>query len=98
VANEALTAPQNDDELRTLLVSTTALQLERILIPGTLVELYRNTSSGKLRPYVPSPFCRQIFNSPYSLSHPGIKAMAKLDSQRFVRPTIQKDRRTWART
>jgi len=41
VTHEALAAAQeNDDELRTLLVSTTALQLNRILIPSTSVELY----------------------------------------------------------
>jgi hypothetical protein len=98
VKHEALAAAQeNDDELRTLLVSTTALQLERILIPGTSVELYFDTSSGKPRPYVPSPLRRQIFNSLHSLSHPWIKATAKLVSQRFVWPAIQKDCRTWAR-
>ena len=76
-------------------MSTTALQLERILIPGTSVELYSDTSSGKPRPYVPS-LRLQIFNSLHSLSHPGIKATAKLVSQRFVWPAIQ-ECRTWAR-
>ena len=98
VSHDALAAAQVDDEeLRTLLVSTTALQLTKILIPGTSVELYCDTSSGKPRPYVPSPLRRQIFNSLHSLSHPGIKATAKLVSQRFVWPAIQKDCRTWAR-
>ena len=98
VTHEALAAAQgNDSELRTLLVSTTALQLKRILIPGTSVELYCDTSSGTPRPYVPSPLCHQIFNALHSLSHPEIKAMAKLISQRYVWPAIQKDCRTWAR-
>jgi len=98
VTHEALAvAQENDDELRTLLVSTTALQFEKILIPGTSIELYCDTSSGKPRPYVPSPLCHQIFNSLHSLSHPRIKAMAKLLSQRFVWPAIQKDCHTWAR-
>ena len=70
--------------MQTLLVSTTALQLERILIPGTSVELYCDTSSGKPCPYVPSPLRRQIFNYLHSLSHPVIKATAKLISQSFV--------------
>jgi cleavage and polyadenylation specificity factor subunit 1 len=97
VSHDALAAAQEDDELRTLLGSTTALQLTKILIPGTSVELYCDTSSGKPRPYVPSPLRRQIFNSLHSISHPGIKATAKLISQRFVWPAIQKDCRTWAR-
>jgi cleavage and polyadenylation specificity factor subunit 1 len=90
------TAQTGEDKLRTLLVSSTTLQLKKILIPGTTVKLYRDTSSGKPRPYVPSPFCRQIFDSLHSLSHPGIKAIAKLISQCFMWPAIQKDCRTWA--
>ena len=71
-------------------MSTTALQFEKILIPGTSVELYCDTSSGKPRPYVPPPLRRQIFNSLHSLSHPGIEATAKIVSKRFVWPAIQK--------
>jgi hypothetical protein len=70
VTHEALAAAQeNDDELRTPLVRTTALQLERILIPGTSVELYCDISSGKPHSYFPFPPRRQIFNSMHSLSH-----------------------------
>jgi len=78
-------------------VSKTALQLTKILIPSTSVELYCDISCGKPRPYVPSPLRRQVFSSLHSLSHPGTKATAKLFSQRFVWPAIQKDCRTWAR-
>ena len=98
VAHDALAAAQKgDEELQTLLVSDTALQLDKVLIPGTTVELYCDTSSGKPRPYVPLPLRRQVFQSLHSLSHPGIKATAKLVSQRFVWPAMQKDCRTWAR-
>jgi len=98
VTHEALAAAQEkDDKLRKLLVSTTALQLERILIPGNSVELYCDTSYGKSRPYVSSPLRLQIFNSLHSFSHPGFKATVELVSQRFVWPNIQKDCRIWAR-
>ena len=97
VTHDALAATQaDDDELRTLLVNSTMLQLKKILIPGTTVELYCDTSCGKPRPYVPSPLHSQVFNSLHSLSHPGIKAMVKLVSQHFVWPAIQKDCHTWA--
>jgi len=97
VTHGALAAAPTDDELRTLLVSTTALQLLKFLIPGTSVELYSDTYSGKPRPYVPSPLRRQIFDSLHSVSHPDIKATVKLVSQRFVWPAIRKACRTWAR-
>jgi cleavage and polyadenylation specificity factor subunit 1 len=90
VSHDALAAAQaGDEELRTLLVSTTALQLTKILIPGPSAELYCDTSSGKPRPYVPSPLRHQVFDSLHSLSHPGIKATAKFVSQQ--RETIRVD-------
>jgi hypothetical protein len=97
VTHDALAAAQEDDQLRSLVVSTTALQLEKLHIPSTSGEMYCETSSGKPCPYVPAPLRRQIFNSLQSLSHPGIKASAKLVSQRFVWPAMQKDYSTWAR-
>ena len=98
VTHEALAASQDDDdELRTLLQGKTALTLGKHLIPGTSVEVYCDTSAGKPRPYVPAPLRRRIFESLHNLSHPGTKATAKLVSQRFVWPGIQKDCRTWAR-
>lgn len=96
--HDALAAAQDEDEeLQTLLAGGTALQLTKLHVPGTSAELYCDASTGKPRPYVPAPLRRQIFDSLHSLSHPGIRASAKLVSTRFVWPALQKDCRTWAR-
>jgi cleavage and polyadenylation specificity factor subunit 1 len=93
----ALAASQDsDDELQTLLGSTTALQLEKLPIPGTTVSIYCDTSAGRPRPYVPAPLRLQAFQSVHDLSHPGTKATAKLVAQRFVWPGMWKDCHTWA--
>jgi len=98
VTHDVLAAAQEAEEkLRTLLAGNTALQLVKIPIPGTSVELYCDTSSGKPRPYAPSQLRLQIFNSLHSLSHPGIRTSAKLVSQHFVWPAFQEYCRTWAR-
>ena len=77
VTHVLLAAAQADDkELRTLLASNTALQLTKIPIPGTSVELYCDTSSGKPRPFVPPRLRLQIFNSLHSVCHPGNRASA----------------------
>jgi hypothetical protein len=61
---DALAAEQDgDDELRTLLGSTTALLLEKLPISGTTVSIYCDTSAGRSRSYVskcssPSTVCR----------------------------------------
>jgi cleavage and polyadenylation specificity factor subunit 1 len=86
----------SDDELQTLLVSDTALRLEKQQIPGTTISMYCDTSAGKPRPNVPAPLRLQVFQSIQELSHAGTKATAKLVAQRFVWPGKQKDFRTWA--
>jgi cleavage and polyadenylation specificity factor subunit 1 len=95
--NELAASQDNDDELRTLLVSTTALRLEKQLIPGTTVSIYCDTSTGNPRPYVPAPLLLKVFQAVHELSHPGTKATARLVAQRFVWTGIQKYCRTWAR-
>jgi cleavage and polyadenylation specificity factor subunit 1 len=97
-SHDALAASQDgDNELQTLLGSSTGLRLERQQIPGTMVSIYCDTSAGKPWPYVPASLRLQVFQSVHDLSHPGTKATAKLVVQRFVWPGMQKDCRTWAR-
>jgi hypothetical protein len=64
-------------------------------ISGTMVSVYCDTSAGKPRPYIPAPLRLQVFQSIHNLSHPGTKA--RLVTQRFVWPGVQKDCRTWTR-
>jgi hypothetical protein len=95
--NELAASQDSDDELQTFLRSTTALRLQKQLIPGTTVSIYCDTSKGNPRPYVPAPLQLKVFQSVHELSHPGTKATARLVAQRFVWPGRQKDCRTWAR-
>lgn len=81
---------QQDDELRQLLQSDTSLRLQKVPIPGTTTELFCDTSSDRPRPFITSPFRRQVFMSLHNLSHPGAKASIKLVSQRFVWPVSAK--------
>jgi hypothetical protein len=53
--------------------------------------------AGNPRPYIPAPLRYQVFQAAHDLSHPGIKATAKLVAQRFMWPGIQRDCHTWAR-
>jgi hypothetical protein len=85
---------ESDDEIRALLASDTALRLEKQRIPGTLVSIYFDSSAGNPRPYVPAPLRLEVFYSVHDLSHPVTKATAKLVTQRFVWPGVQKDCRT----
>jgi hypothetical protein len=94
---DALAARQDSDNgFRTLLVSTTALRLEKLPIPGTTVSIYCNTSTGRSRPYVLALLRLQVFQSVHDLLHPGTKATAKLVAERFVWQGVPKDCHSWA--
>lgn len=54
-------------------------------------------STGRPRPFVPEKHRRSVFDHFHSLSHPSIRATAKLVSQRYVWPNMQKEIRTWAK-
>ncbi|BES93979.1 multicellular organismal development [Nesidiocoris tenuis] len=63
---------------------------------GTLVTC--DSSTGKLRPFVPPDFRRRIFDSLHNLSHPGIAATVALVQSRFCWPSLKRDVSSWAKS
>jgi len=59
-------AQATDAEHTALLQGTTALRLEKIQIPGSVVVLHCHTPTGRPRPYVPETLRRKVFDSPRS--------------------------------
>lgn len=90
-------AQEDDDELRELLSGDSALHLEKVIIPGTAVQIYCDNSTQQPRPYVPSSMRRKVFETLHGLSHPGTRTSARLVSQRYVWPRVQQDCRSWTR-
>lgn len=99
VDHKTLGAAQEDDpELRKILKSeTNALKLKKIHFSDGDRGIYCDVAGDALRPYVPQPLRRNIFNSLHGLSHPGIRATKKLITKRFIWPSINKDCKNWAR-
>lgn len=93
----ALAAEQATDEELTKMQSSSSLKLEKVLIPGSDVEVYCDLSTGKPRPFLTPSFRRHHFNKLHNLSHPGARASVRLVSDRFVWPGMNKDCRLWAR-
>lgn len=92
-------AQLEDSELEKLRNCTkTALKLELTPIVGTDKNIYCDVSNGQHRPYIPSPFRRQIFDKLHNISHAGIKASTRLVSSRFVWPSMNKDCKLWAQS
>ena len=86
-----------DAELQDILKNGSALQLERLHISRTDVNLYCDTSTPQPWPFTTTSFRRPVFDTLHSLRHSGANATIKLVSQRFVWPGVGKDCRAWTR-
>lgn len=86
---------QNDEELAEVR-GHTSLKLERVPIPDTNITLLCDTSTGRPRPYLTPSFRRAVFDRCHNLSYPGARATARLVSQRYVWPNMNRDCRKWA--
>lgn len=69
-----------------------------VLLEGddNLTLLY-DSSQGNIRPLVPEPFRREIFNLIHNLSHPGARSTCELVSSRFEWNGLTRDVRRWTR-
>lgn len=97
--SEMASSQKTDEELKSLLLSETALQLKKIRFPTSEneLEIFCDTSAPIVRPYVPKNLRKRIFNTLHGLSHPGIKATRKLITDRYVWPSVNKDCNKWAK-
>lgn len=84
-------AQVNDDELKQLLQNENSLNLKYVQIPSCEDQLICNTSTSKIRPYIPKEFRQQILSIIHNLSHHGVRATTKLLTDRFCWPEIRKD-------
>ncbi|KAL3173203.1 hypothetical protein MRX96_012332 [Rhipicephalus microplus] len=91
------TAQQDDSELQVLRLQQNFLKLEDVQLPGCVIPLVCDTSTGCFRPYVPAPFCHRDFHALHSLSHPGIRATQRLITKRYLWPRMNIDVHRWTR-
>ena len=92
----AMAKAQSEDTALHNRETSSSLTLQEVPSPTADVTLMCDTTTGVPRPYVPPEFCRKVFDSLHSLSHPGIRATQRLITARYVWPGINKDVRKWA--
>ena len=89
----------SDTDLQACLTNvSSSLKLNKFVMPDSSVELYCDTSTGKIRPFVPKTQRKAIFDAMHNISHPGRKATVKLITDRFVWPNIKADCDLWAKS
>jgi len=62
------------------------------------VKIVCETSTSKIRPYIPKTLRRRAFEMIHRLSHPGGRATSKTLRQRYFWPSMCKDVTSWARS
>lgn len=88
---------QKDEEVQQYIKGGYELKLEKFSIPGLKEGLFCDMSTSIPRPFVTKQYWRQVFQSLHSLSHPGVRAMVKLITEKYVQPQINKECALWAR-
>ena len=61
-----------------------ALEIKKIQVPGTTLQLYADVSTSNVRPYLPVQHRYAMFRQLHDISHPGIRASQQLMMSRFI--------------
>lgn len=89
------TKQREDIELPTLMQKTN-IQLKKMKIQD--YDIYCETSTPNIRPYLPADFRRTAFDAVHKVSHPGTRTTRKLMQQRYFWPSMNTDVGTWTKT
>ena len=95
---EALAAAQQSEVNSEQLRQNTSLKISILPLPTSSGDIICDTTLSHPRPIVPDSWRRKIFDILHNIAHPGIRATAKLITDRYVWHGMQKDIRLWARS
>lgn len=86
----------NDKELEQLLNNpSSSLKLAKVELPNSNLQLYCDTSTDNLRPYIASNLRKPIFELIHNLSHPGRRATVKLITEKYIWKDMKTDIAKW---
>ncbi|GFW32600.1 retrovirus-related Pol polyprotein from transposon opus [Trichonephila clavipes] len=93
---EEIAEEQTTDEELQQLLHNNSLKFKPSTLPSGK-KLWCDTSTQKIRPYIPQKFRFQIFHLIHGLANPGIKSTVKLMTEKYVWSDIKKQVREWAK-
>lgn len=89
---------RTDEELKNLLQNPGTLNLKQLRVDNTETTIYCDVSTENIRPYIPKPLRRRIFDVVYNTVHLSGKTTRRQISTKFVWSSMNKDIMHWART
>lgn len=91
----AIAAAQPSCPATVALAASESMLTSALLVDG--VRLICDTSTGSIRPLVPTPHRRLVFAAVHDLAHPGIRATRRMISSRWVWKSMAADISSWCR-
>lgn len=89
---EVARVQKDDQQLKLLLTAVERnFALKQFELPGSKVTVYCETTTDKLRPYLPQQFRRMAFDSVHNLSHPGVRTTRQLVGSKYFWPNMNKE-------
>lgn len=90
-------AQEEDGELRDLLIHNNNTKFKKHRLQSGK-ELWCDTSTNNVRPYIPGQYRKEVFHHMHGLAHPGVKATVKQTVARYIWPGIKNDIRKWTQS
>lgn len=96
--DELSVAQALDEELQQLLThNDTSLKLQTLNYGPDGKGITCDISTNNVRPFVPPPLRRRVFDVLHNLAHPSGRTTVKIIAQRYIWPSMNKDVTQWAR-
>lgn len=73
-----------DSDLRSCLADNSSLKICKFVMPGSSVEIYWDTYTGKIRFFISLTQRKNTFDALHNISYPGHKFTIKLITDHFV--------------
>ena len=94
---DEITSEQQDDVGTRAIRNDPTTGLRLVDVPRGDLTLLCDKSTGKLRPFIPATCRQRVYEVVHGLAHPGVKAMKKLVTDKFVWPKMGVEVTRWAR-
>lgn len=89
-------AQRDDKELQDLIKNPSSLNLHELEVEPN-VKIFSDISTGIVKPYIPAPLRKTVFDIIHNAAHPSGRITSRLLRGKFVWPGIRKDATLWSR-
>lgn len=94
---EKLAEDQDTDEDLKMMRENHNLRFDNVIFSGVSKTIVCESSTGKIRPYLPTAYRYAAFKAQHDISHPGVRTTRKLMASKYFWPAMNKEVGNWTR-